>query len=89
MGLDIRKQIDWELGLKAGDAVEARWTNCGSAYRAAAEVVRVNRSSVRVLVREGYLAGRTISVPLFRSMSSRWSASNGVFAAPAALAVAS
>lgn len=40
MGLDIGKQIDWELGLKAGDVVEARWTNSFSSYRAAAEVVR-------------------------------------------------
>jgi hypothetical protein len=44
--------IEWERTLKVGDAVEARWTNCGHEWRAKATVKKLNEKSVRVVLAE-------------------------------------
>jgi hypothetical protein len=63
--------------LTAGMVVEARWTNSHAYYAEPAEVVRVNRSSVRVRVLDGYLKGREIPLPLI--FANGWSQNNGSF----------
>jgi len=63
--------------LTVGMVVEARWTNSHNYYAEPAEVVRVNRSSVRVRVLDGYLKGREIPLPLI--FANGWSQSNGSF----------
>ncbi len=69
--------LAFETALAPGMKVEARWTNCHNYYGEPAEIVRVNRSSVRVRVLAGYLAGRETSMP--RMFGNKWSANNGVF----------
>lgn len=68
--------------LTVGMVVEARWTNSHSYYAEPAEVVRVNRSSVRVRVLDGYLKGREIPLPLI--FANGWSQNNGSFTFDAA-----
>lgn len=63
---------------KPGDRVQARWTSNGARYQARAAIVRVNASSVRLRLLEGYAAGKTIRVPRFEA--DKWSESNGAFA---------
>lgn len=64
--------------LTVGMVVEARWTNSHSYYAEPAEVVRVNRSSVRVRVLDGYLKGREIPLRLnerkMQALRARWEA---------------
>ena len=88
---DWKVQVSFEEGLKLGDTIEARWTNCYCYYQARAEIVRVNAKSVRVRLLEavpaawgpdGYPAGFEISIPRFNPLSpgrGRWSINNGVF----------
>lgn len=74
----------WEFSLKPGDPVEARWTNSYTGYVHPAEVVRVNRKSVRIRLlkdihvggRLVYEAGREFSLP--RVWSAEWSMNNCV-----------
>lgn len=75
--------LKFEEGLKAGDEVEARWTNSYSVYRARARVARVNRKSVRVellVAPDGYRVGQAFSVPRFVELG--WSANNRVAPLP-------
>jgi hypothetical protein len=75
--------------LAVGQMIEARWTACHGYFTGQAEVVRVNRTSVRVRllhdVGDGaYAAGREVVLPLpFRSGANRWSFNNGAFPPPA------
>lgn len=92
MGLETMWKFEHEL--TPGAKVEARWTNSHHYYRAPAEVVRVNKASVRVkLTRpvmfgaaEMYPAGRELVMPRgfnFSSGTAKWSSNNGVFPVPA------
>ena len=82
----FRKLIAFESSLQPGASVRVRWTNCGSHYQAAANVVRVNNKSVRVRLEEdvptwsggqGYRIGHEIVVPRLRDFL-RWSCHNCV-----------
>lgn len=76
---ETRAVVQFEDALKAGDEVEARWTNSYSAFRARARVVRVNRKSVRIellAAPDGYRVGQAFSVPRFVELG--WSANNRV-----------
>jgi len=80
---ETRAVMQFEDALKAGDEVEARWTNSYSAYRARARVVRVNRKSVRVellVAPDGYRVGQAFSVPRFVELG--WSVNNRVAPLP-------
>lgn len=73
----------FEQGLKPGAPVLARWTNCNRHYHAAAEVLRVNNSTVRVrltaAIEGSYPAGQEIVCPLLvPSRRCRWSHNNRV-----------
>ncbi|HEV8713754.1 MAG TPA: hypothetical protein VGX03_13120 [Candidatus Binatia bacterium] len=83
---EFRRQVEFENGLVPGAVVEARWTNSYNFFVAPAEVVRVNRASLRVrLLRvvkvpgwSEYPAGHGIILPRVWT-NERWSANNGAF----------
>ncbi len=91
--LSFADRIAWEESL-LGQTVEACWTSCYSDYSARAEVVRVNRQSLRVRLVEAvtiggrvvYPAGRELVLPRFTAAT--WSARNCAEPAVAAQAVA-
>lgn len=74
--------VDFDAALAPGQVVEARWTNSFNFYRERAEVVAVNRASVRVRALAGYMAtpGRTFTIP--RITARTWSANNCVAPLP-------
>jgi hypothetical protein len=81
-GIDL---VEFNKRLTPGQQVEARWTNSFRYYIGSAEVVRLNRASVRVRLLEAigensYPRGHVLVLPLpFLSGVDRWSHSNGVF----------
>jgi hypothetical protein len=95
---DLRPTIDFDAALAPGQRVEARWTNSHRAFRGAAEVVRVNRASIRVrlLAPVGYggeftyPTGHAIVLPRFgmHSGMDKWSVNNGAFPSVAPSATA-
>lgn len=78
---EFRTIADWERSLKPGDKVFRRWTWSNDYYAEPAEVVRVNRASIRVRVLSGYLAGQCVPSPRFCNgtgsfCDTGWSAHN-------------
>lgn len=74
---ELKQVLDFEAGLKPGDRVLACWTNCHRDYTEIAEVVRVNRASIRirlVTASDGYGMGQEFPVP--RYCAQRWSWNN-------------
>lgn len=84
-GDEFRKVCDFEVGLKIGDPVLVRWTNCGRYFRAAGTVAKINAKSLRVTLTESvlwgdeytYPVGREILVPSIDNIRD-WSCSNRV-----------
>lgn len=68
--------------LEFGQTIEARWTNCGSYYRATATVTKINKKSLKAELVEAvgpYPAGFVVTLP--RVWNRTWSPNN--CAAPA------
>ena len=80
---EFREVMSFEQGLKEGDEIILRWTNCHSYFEARATVVRVNEKSIRGRLTEevmhrgkvGYPAGWEISVPRLLDLR-KWSCNN-------------
>lgn len=81
-GQDLRKVLDFENGIKAGDIVLAKWTNNYKTPKAKAEVVKVNSQSFRIRLLEDiqdWLAGQVFPIPrlaLGGTGFSKWSYNN-------------
>ncbi len=79
-----KNTLAWERNLQPGDVVIACWTNSYTAYSCRAEVVRVNKSSIRMRLLDEirykdellYEKGRSWSLP--RIYNPRWSNSNRI-----------
>ena len=59
--------------MKPGATVTAYWTNSGHAYKASAEIVKVNRETVRVRLvtaPDGYTIGRVMTLDIAKSASN-------------------
>jgi hypothetical protein len=85
--VNLVNRFEWENTLTPGTEVVARWTNNFSYWHARAEIVRVNRASVRVRLVEAifgaqgqviYPAGREIVVPRCVISARTWSINNCV-----------
>lgn len=78
-GTELMQNLEFEAGIKVGDTVVARWTNCYRYYSDVVTVVKVNKSSFRVALSgkiDGYPKGHQIPIP--RMMTRTWGAPNCV-----------
>lgn len=79
-----RAQMAFDARLQPDDIVQVRWTNSGLMLRTSAQVVKVNKNSIRVKLLEAtqvaelhWPAGQEFPAP--RINTQGWSWNNGLF----------
>jgi hypothetical protein len=87
-GDEFRSVVGFENGLRIGDPVVIRWTNCGSYYAAKATLSKINAKSFKATLDEEvpcsygepYSIGREIKAPRFTwgSCLKTWTTNNRV-----------